>query len=153
MTRFIPLIYCALLLMLHLPVAAAPRPEGVYDVRFAVREEKIHISYDLVGEGKYAIVLQLVGSSIRPRTVSGDVGDGVQPGQNRKMVWDALKDVRVLEGDDFVFEVTAVRTRRSGKWLLIAGAGAAGAAGAMLRKAETSDKGTIAVNVRDPDVR
>ena len=153
MTRFIPLTCCAFLLLLHLPVAAGPQTEGVYNVRFTVREERIHVTYDLVGEGTYAVALRLVGSSIRPRTVSGDVGDRIQSGQNKKVVWDALKDVIALEEDDLVFEVTAVRTRRSGKWLLIAGTGAAGVAGISLLKAETSDKGTIAIDVRDPDVR
>ena len=130
--------------------------EGVRNVRFQVRGQKIHVSYDLAGKGVYTVNLRLLDGGrtlvARPRSVSGDVGKEVRSGKEKKIVWDALKDVARLGGDDFVFEVRAVRPGGTSKWVWIGGAGiaAGGAAGAVLLQGEEK-KGTIVIDVPDPE--
>ena len=131
--------------------------EGVRNVGFQVQGQKIHVSYDLAGEGVYTVHLRLLGNGGRtmvtlPRSVSGDVGKGVRSGQGKKIVWDALKDVASLEGNDYVFEVKVVRPGGINKWALISGAGiaAGGAAGAVLLQGGEK-KGTIVIDVPDPE--
>ena len=134
--------------------------EGVSNVRFQVRDQKIYVSYDLAGKGIYAVSLNLLrdggeAGGEAPRTVSGDVGREVTPGKGKEIVWDALKDVEALEGNDFVFEVKAVRPGEGGsKWVWVLGAGAAGAAGVVALSGGGGDDGNtgkIIIEVPDPE--
>ena len=142
-------------LVLCLPMESWAEEEGVQNVRHRVVGQKIHVSYDLVGEGDYTVALRLLegtGEAFAafPRSVSGAVGKGVRPGKGKKIVWEVLKDVEELEGDDFVFEVRAVRPGGTSKWVWIGGAGvAAGVAAALLGAGD--DTGTIVIDVPDPE--
>ena len=129
--------------------------EGVRNVSFQVQGQKVHVSYDLAGEGVYTVHLRLLEDegrtlTVQPRSVSGDVGKEVRSGKGKKIVWDALKDVESLKGDDFIFEVTVAGPRRIGKWVWITGAAAGTAAGLMVLGGG-EEKGTIAVKVTDPE--
>jgi len=88
--------------------------EEVENVRMEQVGDDVHIYYDLRGDAdKYNVTVR--GSSdggrnyrLPMKTVSGDVGNDVLPGSNKKIIWKALKDAEELEGDEFVFEVEAV---------------------------------------------
>ena len=56
----------------------------------------------------YLYVSQDGGESFptEPITVSGDTGPGVQPGSQRRIVWDVLNDIPKLQSDQFVVMVT-----------------------------------------------
>ena len=132
--------------------------EGVWDVGFEVQGQKVQVTYDLEGKGAYAVSLRLLGDAGKrvvavPRTVSGDVGQGVTPGKRKKIVWEALKDVKSLEGNDFVFEVRAARSGGSNKWVWIGGAGVTAGVGTAicLGGGCGKKKGTIIIDVPDPE--
>ena len=159
MSRFYRMLSVFVLgVLLGPPSVSRAAEEGVQNVSFQVQNQKIHVSYDLIGKGTYTVTLQLAREEGRPwvpwlHSVSGDVGKGIQPGKKKEIVWDALKDVERLEGDNFVFEVRAARPGGTSKWVWIGGAGvAAGAAGAVvLGGGGGEEKGTIVIDVPDPE--
>ena len=77
----------------------------------------------------------------------------IHPGEGKQIVWDVLKDVENLKGNGIVFEVRAVRPRRSRPWLWVAGVGAlaatAGAAAVVLQDEEKES--TIVLSIPDPE--
>jgi len=87
--------------------------QTVENVQFRVTaDDKIVVTYDISGSGSYDVSLSVSNDGgqsfiIVPRTVSGDVGEGVKAGTGKTIVWDVLSDTRRLEGDQFVFRVTA----------------------------------------------
>jgi hypothetical protein len=141
------------------PTCASAAQEAVTGVRFAVQGQKVHVSYELAGQGAYTVSLRLLQGAERrvaatPRSVTGDVGPGVAAGTAKTIVWDALKDVEALEGRDYSFEVRAVRPGGTSKWVWIGGAGlVAGGAGVVMATGAVGgeDKGTIVIDVPDPE--
>ncbi|MBI4775975.1 MAG: hypothetical protein HY788_17680 [Deltaproteobacteria bacterium] len=87
--------------------------DPVRNLRAEQRGNQIFIYYDLEGDApKYEIVAR--GSSdggenfdLSMKSLKGDLGEDIHPGRNKTIVWDALRDVKRLIGDEFVFEVTA----------------------------------------------
>jgi len=150
---------CCLLLLAQPTWGGISLVEGVTNVRFQVRDQKVYISYDLAGKGLYAVSLSLLRdgeepATETPRSISGDVGREVAPGKSKEIVWDALKDVEGLEGGDFVFQVKAVRPEEgSSKWVWVLGIGAAGAAGvvALSGGGDEGNTGKIVIEVQDPE--
>jgi hypothetical protein len=134
-------------------VAAGP-PEAVRNVRFWVEDQKVHIDYDLSGPARtYHVTVHVTGGPLRqyvPRHVEGDIGGKVRPGPNRKIVWDAVRDLGRLEGEDFVFEVAAAKNGH-GRALWMAGSSIAtiGAASAVLY-VNREKRGTIVLDIPDP---
>ena len=86
--------------------------DSVENVRFTVTEDdKFVITYDLNGSGDCAVTLSVSQDGgqefgIKPRSVSGDVGDRVPAGKGKRVVWDVFKDLQRLQGD-IAFLVTA----------------------------------------------
>ncbi len=154
------LISCALCFLLCGSRSVEAVEETVQNVHFEVQGKEVHVFYDLSGRGTYTVELRLSADGGRtfksiPQDLTGDIGAKVHPGRNKRIVWDALKDVEQLEGESFVFEVIATRRAGSKKWALIGGAVAAGAAAAILVSvgAETGigeKVGTIVIDVPDP---
>ena len=139
--------------LLLLPLAAGAAEEGVSKVRAWAEGNKVHVSYTLTGKGEYDVALRLSDNggrsfAIEPRTLSGAVGGGVEPGPDRRIVWDALKDVPELKGNRFAFQVTASRPRGNKRVLLGLAAGAGAAAGAYMLMPKD---GTISVRIPDPE--
>ena len=134
-------------------VAADP-PAAVRNVRFWVEDQKVRIDYDLSGPARtYHVTVHVTGGPLRqyvPRHVEGDIGRSVRPGPNRKIVWDAVRDLGRLEGEDFVFEVAAAGNGH-GRALLVAGSSIAtiGAASAVLY-INREKRGTIVLDIPDP---
>jgi hypothetical protein len=52
--------------------------------------EKFHITIQIKGER---------GDSIEPKTVTGDIGDRIKPGANKRITWDLGKDEIYIDGD------------------------------------------------------
>ena len=79
--------------------------ETVENVRGSQRESSklVDIYYDLndTGGGTYYVEVEVVGktSDVSASSFSGDVGEGVVPGQNRRIVWDAGADWSGNKGD------------------------------------------------------
>ena len=73
-------------------------------------DQKIHISYDLVGDGNQYEVKLFVSSDGKTwegplQHVSGDIGKDIAIGQNKTVIWDVLMDERSFKGLGFWFEV------------------------------------------------
>ncbi len=100
------------ILILILPVVLFSTPL-VTNVRFSQKGDIIHIYYDLNATGgKFNVKLDLSTDggktfTIVPKSVSGDIGKGVKPGENKHIVWYASRDYKTLTGTNFVFRVTA----------------------------------------------
>ena len=88
-----------------LGVALTGFAETVTNVRGAQRENSklVDIYYDLndTDGGTYYVEVEVIGrtSDVTASSFSGDVGEGVTPGQNRHIVWDAGADWPGNKGD------------------------------------------------------
>lgn len=88
-----------------LPIALPSLAETVTNVRGSQRENSklVDIYYDLNDSdgGTYYVEVEVVGrtSDVNASSFSGDVGEGVVPGQNRRIVWDAGADWPGNKGD------------------------------------------------------
>ena len=150
-------------LVLLSPFGTEALEEAVKDVRFLTEGAHVHVFYAVVGEGEYEVSLQLSNDGGRtfylvPQSLSGDVGSAVEPGKNKRIIWDVLKDVPRLEGDAFVFQVRARRPAKGPgkKWLLGLAAAGGGAAVYALQRGEEillspEEENTILVEVPDPE--
>ena len=94
--------------------------ETVENVRGSQRENSklVDIYYDLndTGGGTYYVEVEIVGrtSDVNASSFSGDVGEGVVPGLNRHVVWDAGSDWTGNKGDVKAV-VTAIRGGKPNK--------------------------------------
>ena len=94
--------------------------ETVENVRGSQRENSklVDIYYDLNDSdgGTYYVEVEVVGrtSDVNASSFSGDVGEGVAPGQNRRIVWDAGADWPDNKGDVKAV-VTAIRGGKPNK--------------------------------------
>ena len=117
--------YIFILLIIITGFAGLVFGQTIENVRFRQTEDdKVVISYNIAGgEGQTFEVSLSVSDDggqnylIIPRTVSGDVGKNVKGGRSKTITWDVLSDIRRLEGNSFVFKVTA----KSAGGLTIAG--------------------------------
>lgn len=148
-----------LIVLVWSPLSKHAFGETVKNVRFQVERDQIIIFYDLHGKDTYTVTVHLstdVGSTfpLQLASVSGDVGSDIKPGQEKKVVWDCLKDVENLKGDGIVFEVRAARSRGRPLWPWLVGTGIAGAAGwgANEWMGDNDKKGRIWVDIEDPHV-
>ena len=78
--------------------------QKVENIRFEQVGKKIHIYYDLSGEGIYDVKVfcsthngNTWGNPLQK--VSGDVGESVNTGRNKTIVWDVLQEQEKLTGD------------------------------------------------------
>jgi hypothetical protein len=147
-------------------------PQGkVENVRFEqTAAGTITVTYDLTSSdptATFQIMLEVSRDggktfTVQPKSVSGDIGQGVRPGPGKRILWEASKDIEALVIDQFRFNVRAIsgvaapvgapRTApatttsvgRTGggsstRWIIIGGAaGAAGVAAALLGGKTTS---------------
>lgn len=136
--------------------------EGVMNVRFWVVDQRVFVGYDLLGEKTYQIGLGLyenyepIGKTIdlshSLTRVSGDVGPGVRPGRDKVIVWEPGELFSNLDGSEYFFEVRAVRPGSTSKWAWVVGSGAAGGAiGTAAWLKTRTKKGTIVIDVPDPE--
>lgn len=68
-------------------------------------EKKVMITYDLQGGelGKLhqidLVVIDNVGNIVIPDSVEGDLGSGIQPGENKNILWNLYREFDVVHGD------------------------------------------------------
>ena len=149
-------VYLAALGCSFLPLEAGAVKEAVKDVRFRPYGNKVYISYTLEGKGEYEVSLRVSDDggrtfSIVPKSLSGAVGKGEEPGNDKGIIWDALRDVPHLEGDDFLFEVVAIRNRNQKPLIVLLGLAAAFAAAAAVEASRGQEDATITLEIPDPE--
>ncbi len=88
--------------------------QRVSNVYSEQKGEKIYIYYDLTPADRRDLFWVKVYCStdenrqgFKLHSVSGDVGEGVKGGINKRIVWDVLRDVETLEGTNISFIVRA----------------------------------------------
>jgi len=100
-------------------VFATPKAH-VENVRFAQAPGGlIQITYDLIGDdpkATFSVSLEVSADSgetwtIKPKSVSGDIGASVLPGLGKKITWEAGKDVETMQVDQFRFRVISMAGR------------------------------------------
>lgn len=82
-------------------------------MQVAFSEGVVTITYDLVGPetaGAFNVTLEVSTNGgqtfdVQPRSVKGDFGRAVPPGQGKRIVWEAAKDVESLQTDQFRFRI------------------------------------------------
>ena len=151
------LTICSLALILLGPLEGQASGEGVTNVRCELERDQVIILYDLVGKGSYMVTIHLsedagLSFPFQLKSVSGDVGEGVEPGQGKKVVWDCLRDMEDLKGRGIVFEVRATRLQERRTWPWLLGAGVVGAAGWGVNEwiGRHDEKGKIQIDIQDP---
>jgi hypothetical protein len=110
--------YSFILIFLFIFSSVFSYSQKIENVSFKQDGDKIIVTYDLVNGtvSKYfevSIEMSSDGGSNFSdimKTVSGDAGENIQPGKNKKITWDVLKDVKELNGNNFVFKVSATGT-------------------------------------------
>ncbi len=131
---------------LLMPAAALARQgDGsiVQNVRASKQGPQVTILYSLGGEPgrSYTVTVTLKREqdesfAYSPKKVTGDVGEDVTPGTNKKMVWDLSDEYPTgLAGSDFYFVVDAEGQKTGGgisPLVWIGGAAAVGGAAAIL---------------------
>ena len=77
--------------------------QQIVDYNFEVVDNKIEVSFSLVGDPTDLYNITLFSSSDGFKTplklVAGDVGENIVPGKNKKIVWEAQKELVEFEGE------------------------------------------------------
>jgi uncharacterized membrane-anchored protein YitT (DUF2179 family) len=147
-------LLCLFLLLLLGTNAVSGQDKLVTNVFYEqMGDSQVVINYDLAGPDQlYTVSVKVSlnnGESYFPlHNATGDVGDGVQPGLARAIVWDVLADFPEgveVEGEVFFEVVATVMARKKGRSLtyILIGALTAGAGGtlALLLGGSSGDSG------------
>jgi len=134
----ITILFFLLITLTALPqtVSTGKNTDIIENVNYTVSNEKVFVSYDLLGESdqiyKVSLMLRSVGSKdviYVPKTVSGDIGEGHFAGKGKQIIWDIKKDFpEGLSGEDYYFIVQAEEINSSSNILMWAGIGVAAVA-------------------------
>jgi uncharacterized protein (TIGR02145 family) len=87
--------------------------QSITNVQSKQQGNTIAVTYDLQSNGESIISLLVSEDGGKNYTgplksVSGDVGTNVEPGANKKIVWDVTKERDILHGKNIVFRVEAI---------------------------------------------
>ena len=110
--------------------------EIVDNVNYSVADDKVIVTYDLLGDPdqlyKVSLILRRTSSKdvmYIPKTVSGDIGEGHYSGKGKRIVWNIKEDFPGgLSGQDFYFMIRAVKIESGPDILLWTGIGVAAVA-------------------------
>ena len=158
--RPVALITLLSFLLLTFDAFALPRAQQDIPIRVSNPDWKLEgnlvsVMFDLVGptEKIYSVSLVLLREGdprfrLAPKSVSGNIGDGVTAGSGRKIVWEYKRDVpQGLAGEGYYFEIVArLESAGGGGWLyyLLGGVVAAGgAAGYLLSNKPKTEPGSV----------
>ena len=118
--------------------AASTQPDVVLDPQVEREGDRLILTYDLVGEAEaYSVELKLSTNggktfSALPDAVAGAVGDEVQPGSQKQLVWSALEDLpKGLTGPDNQVRLAVEEGGGNSLYWVVGSALAAGAGGAV----------------------
>jgi len=89
--------------------------QQIENLQVKVLEDKVNLFYDLTHEKtgqlfEISILCSNDGGKtyqVPIKTLSGDIGKNIEGGTSKIIIWDALKDVKSLSGDQYVFKITA----------------------------------------------
>lgn len=97
--------------------------QSIINVQVTQEGKTVVITYDLSGKAgeKYSITLEVSQDGgqtylLVPRSVTGDIGRLISAGSNKRIVWDALKDVEKLVGGNFVFKIKGTGSESGGSF-------------------------------------
>ncbi|PLX17853.1 MAG: hypothetical protein C0597_06760 [Marinilabiliales bacterium] len=90
--------------------------QQIENLRIKSFEDKINLMYDISHEksGQLFNVKVLCSENggqtfeVPVNTVSGDIGQNIEGGKDKIIIWDALKDNQNLKGDNYVFKIIAI---------------------------------------------
>jgi hypothetical protein len=130
------LLTISLLFSITLPIKAYSISDAVQaritNVEYG--DEIVTITYDLIGPttDQYEVSIVFLKKSdstftIKPETISGNIGRGAFAGSGRKIIWDFKKDYpKGFEGDDYYFKISVKQIPKEGgfPWLLVGGGAA-----------------------------
>ncbi|MBL1213640.1 MAG: hypothetical protein HND52_09815 [Ignavibacteriae bacterium] len=112
------------------------------DITFESKEDKIFIYYTLDANlnDEYEISVVLKRTSIPsfeyvPEDVTGDIGTGKYAGSQKTIIWQVSEsEMEMFDGDDFYFEIDAVKIEDGGgiPWYVWVGGIAAGGVAAVV---------------------
>ena len=164
-----PIALITLLSLLLLSVEALALPRTVQDAPIRVRNQEwkvegnvVVVTFDLDGPSEKIYIVSVVllredDSRFRltPKSVQGNIGEGVSAGLSRKIVWEYRKDVpQGLAGEGYYFEIVArIHEAGGGSWLyyLLGGVVAAGgAAGYLLTNKAKTETGSTPTSTELP---
>ena len=99
-------------------VAVTPKGDAA-NVRFSVTGGVVQVTYDLISEDPRAVFSITLEASddggrtwtVRPTSLTGDVGESVTPGAGRQIVWEAGRDMATLRAEQLQFRVSPVAVR------------------------------------------
>lgn len=145
--KFYYIIICCLISLALKSVIIA---QEVSNVSFELIGENIHITFTLtpITEDEYEISSVLKRTSdasfqYTPENMTGDIGEGKYAGINRKIIWNVTdQEMKLFDGDDYYFEVTAKKIESSGgiPWYYYVGTAAVGGAVAAVLLGGSDDK-------------
>jgi len=106
--------YIAIFILLLLPFSEM-FSQSIENVKFYQEGSKVFVTYDLNDKDDsrtFEITLEIsrdggITFKSTPKTLTGDIGLNVKPGDTKKITWDVLKDVAELHGSNFVFKIIA----------------------------------------------
>lgn len=147
------------MMLLSIPGTAFPQdpkgtPARITNQDWKLEGNVVTITYDLIGVADKSYVIDIVllredDSRFRltPKSVQGNIGEGVSAGLSRKIVWEYKTDVpQGLAGEGYYFEIVArLESAGGGGWLyyLLGGVVAAGgAAGYLLSNKAKTESGS-----------
>ena len=100
--------------------AAQSSASAVQNTQVVVNGGVVNIGYDLDGPATQTFDVSLEVSedggrtyTLKPQSISGDLGAGIAGGSGKRIVWEASKDTDSLQMDRFRFRVSAQRTDAS----------------------------------------
>lgn len=115
MKKFILIVTVLSLNILHAPC------QKVTNVRSSQSGNKIVVLYDLSGKADVSVTMKAGDQKYSATRLSGDIGKGINRGQDRKIIWDVLSEYPDgFEADSVIFTVKATPVWRT--FLLAEGA-------------------------------
>lgn len=104
------------------PICNAQTPMHVSDPRLELRDNIIHISYDILNGNPsdiYAVYINITdveGRKINATTLTGDIGKDVSGGKNKNILWDLEAD-HIFMNEKIYFEIFARATPPSERYV------------------------------------
>jgi formylglycine-generating enzyme len=91
-------------------------PQTFSSLEYEQKEDTLFVNYGIIGgHSNYLYKVDLSISSdggrsfrIIPKSASGDIGYGQSPGNDKRIIWEPLKDSIELDGDNFIITIRGI---------------------------------------------
>lgn len=131
------------------------------NVQFEVKNNKIHLFYNLNGDENqfFNIQIKLLRKSdpkfiLLPKLVEGDIGNNIKAGNKKTIIWNIQKELKgKLKGNDYYFRVEAYYKEKSISWYWFSGIIATGAATAAYFLMSSKSTPSNSKRIADPPGR